>query len=131
MLLTACKASFWGPYCQGIPVPINTTAFIPYPAFSKRLQRLKTSLGAPPPPEVIVEYCEEEDFLNEFIKLADEVEDMYPAVIVLGNPEGTEARKGAFEVSLGGKVLFSKLESGRIPETQEVLDALQPELDNS
>lgn len=60
--------------------------------------------------QVIVEYCEEEDLLNDFIKLADEIEEVYPAVIVLGNPDGTEARKGAFEVSLGGKVLFSKLE---------------------
>jgi selT/selW/selH-like putative selenoprotein len=59
--------------------------------------------------QVIVEYCEDEDLLDEYIKLADEIEELYPDLIVLGNPEGTVARKGAFEVSIEEKVLFSKL----------------------
>lgn len=57
----------------------------------------------------MVEYCEDEDLLDDFIKLADEIEDAHPDVIVVGNPEGTEARTGAFEVSINGRELFSKL----------------------
>eukprot|EP00276_Gloeochaete_wittrockiana_P000927 CAMPEP_0184669194 /NCGR_PEP_ID=MMETSP0308-20130426/76235_1 /TAXON_ID=38269 /ORGANISM="Gloeochaete witrockiana, Strain SAG 46.84" /LENGTH=52 /DNA_ID=CAMNT_0027115333 /DNA_START=123 /DNA_END=281 /DNA_ORIENTATION=- len=45
-----------------------------------------------------------------------------PDLTVVGNE--TKPRRGAFEVTLDGKVLFSKIDSGRFPRQGEVLEAL-------
>ena len=35
---------------------------------------------------------------------------------------------GAFEISLDGKLIYSKLKTGRFPETEEVTDAIDATL---
>lgn len=42
-------------------------------------------------------------------------------------PELIRGDGGVFEVVEDGKVLFSKKESGRFPEDQEILQLLQPD----
>ncbi|KAH7285467.1 hypothetical protein KP509_33G029500 [Ceratopteris richardii] len=82
-------------------------------------------LGSPPPREIVVEYsCEGEDYTDEFIKLANAIEEAYPEFVVAGNPDSTNPRRGAFEISSGDYVLFSKLKVERLPELPEVLKAI-------
>ena len=41
------------------------------------------------------------------------------------NPELEASSGGAFEVFVNGKKIFSKLEMGRFPETEEILDKIK------
>lgn len=81
-------------------------------------------LGTPPPREIIVEYCEESDYTDFFIKLADSIEDAYPELVVLGNPDDMQSRRGSFEIKSGDSILFSKLKANRMPNVVEVLKAI-------
>ena len=50
----------------------------------------------------------------------------FPDLIVEGNPDGLQARPGAFEVlSPSNKLLFSGLASGRGPKAEELITALR------
>ncbi|KAK3251385.1 hypothetical protein CYMTET_39273 [Cymbomonas tetramitiformis] len=81
-------------------------------------------LDRPPPSKIIIEYDEAE--VDRFIEFADAIEDIFPELMVDGNPEGTVPKKGAFEVSLeNGQILFSKLQEDRFPSEDEVLEAIK------
>eukprot|EP00244_Chara_vulgaris_P004618 TRINITY_DN1918_c0_g2_i2.p1 TRINITY_DN1918_c0_g2~~TRINITY_DN1918_c0_g2_i2.p1 ORF type:complete len:351 (-),score=39.48 TRINITY_DN1918_c0_g2_i2:139-1137(-) len=83
-------------------------------------------LGGSPAKEIVVEYSEngETDFTDQFIALADGIEGVHSGVMVIGNPENTTPRDEAFEITANGQLLFSRLESKRLPQLEEVLDAL-------
>ncbi|MCO5582320.1 hypothetical protein L7F22_036214 [Adiantum nelumboides] len=90
-------------------------------------------LGSPPPREIVVEYSSSsddgDDYTDDFIKLANAIEDAYPEYVVSGNPDVLQPRQGAFEITSGDLILFSKLKLQRLPELGEVLkaiDALPP-----
>lgn len=71
---------------------------------------------------MVIEYDESEDGMTDaFIELADEIEEMFPHLIVSGNPDGSDAREHSFEVSLGSRNLFSRLENSRMPTVSEIL----------
>eukprot|EP00897_Mesotaenium_endlicherianum_P009146 jgi/Mesen1/825/ME000111S10969 len=57
-------------------------------------------------------------------------EDAFPELAVVGNPANITPRDGAFEVTLDGKVLFSRLQVNRLPASDEILGAIEsfPEL---
>jgi len=40
-------------------------------------------------------------------------------------PEAGSLRRGAFEVSVNGKLIFSKLEEGRFPEPKELKESIE------
>lgn len=64
--------------------------------------------------------------MDRFIEFADAIEDIFPELMVDGNPEGTMPKTGAFEVSLeNGEILFSKLQEERFPSEDEVLEAIK------
>lgn len=46
----------------------------------------------------------------------------FPTLSVVGNAKAP--RSGAFEVALGDRTLHSKLESGRFPRSEQVVDAI-------
>lgn len=81
-------------------------------------------LGSPPPREIVVEYCEDHDHTDHFIKLANAIEDAYPELVVSGNPDDMQSRKGSFEIRTGDTLLYSKLKTNRMPELGEVLRAI-------
>lgn len=67
------------------------------------------------------------DDVEDFIVLADRIEEEFPTVVVDGNPSGIDPRSEAFEVHLGtvqGEKVFSRLSSGRSPSFEELRDAL-------
>ena len=43
----------------------------------------------------------------------------------LGGVTLTPGGKGQFEVSLGGALVFSKIEKGRLPDNKEIRDAIR------
>ncbi|KAG6552532.1 hypothetical protein Mapa_005880 [Marchantia paleacea] len=58
--------------------------------------------------QVTVEYHDKPEMTDYFIELADGIENAHPDIMVTGNPEGMQPRDGAFEVTTGEYVLFSK-----------------------
>jgi len=82
------------------------------------------NLGNPPPREIIVEYDEDSEYTDYFIEIADKVEAAMPEMAVLVSPNNTEARKGSFEITSDGHVIWSKLKSGRLPRFEDVLDGI-------
>ncbi|KAL3691378.1 hypothetical protein R1sor_005029 [Riccia sorocarpa] len=97
------------------------------PSFSMQVSRSMSccaKLDLPPPTELTVEYHENPENTDYFIKLADGVEDAHPDIMVMGNPEGVTPRDGAFEVMTGEFVLFSKLKENRLPTLEDILRAI-------
>jgi selT/selW/selH-like putative selenoprotein len=82
------------------------------------------NLGNPPPREIIVEYCEDSEYTDYFIEIADKVEAAHPELAVLVSPNNMEARKGSFEIICDGHVIWSKLKKGRLPRFEDVLDGI-------
>jgi len=76
---------------------------------------------------VLVEYSEAEpDLTDDFIELADALEDALPDVRVEGNiPPIGEPRQGAFEVRTGGIMLHSRLGTGEMPRHIALVKRLQ------
>jgi len=73
-----------------------------------------------------VEYSvKDPDYTDEFIEVADAVEEEFPELAVVGNEGASMAadvpRQGAFEVHFDGRTLFSALQQKRLPETDELL----------
>ncbi|GLJ26744.1 hypothetical protein SUGI_0521090 [Cryptomeria japonica] len=91
---------------------------------AKRWMSCCSRLDAPPPRQVMIEYSEEGDNTDYFIQIADAIEEAYPEVVVLGNPEDMLSRKGSFEVTMDGQLLFSKLKENRLPNIKEILVAI-------
>ncbi|CAI7861194.1 unnamed protein product, partial [Closterium sp. NIES-54] len=80
---------------------------------------------------VVVEYDDDDtDARDRFIAVADYLEERFPAIMVTGNPEGSQARPGSFEVSFGHSLLFSRLQLERLPSPEELEGPLEPLLDD-
>lgn len=78
----------------------------------------------PPPREITVEYDEDCEYTDYFIEIADKVEAAMPEIAVLVSPTNTEARKGSFEITCDGHVIWSKLQKGRLPRFEDVLEGI-------
>ncbi|BDA49560.1 hypothetical protein COCOBI_14-1780 [Coccomyxa sp. Obi] len=75
--------------------------------------------------QVIVEYDSTD--VDHFIEIADAIEERFPNLMVNGEEtEGGPAEgKLLFEVKAeDGRVLFSARQTGRLPDSGEILDAL-------
>ncbi|KAL2622528.1 hypothetical protein R1flu_002733 [Riccia fluitans] len=97
------------------------------PSFSMQVSRSMSccaKVDLPPPTEVTVEYHDNPENTDYFIALADGVENAHPDIMVMGNPEGLTPRDGAFEVTAGEYVLFSKLKENRLPTLEDILRAI-------
>ncbi|CAL8464564.1 g4099 [Coccomyxa elongata] len=65
--------------------------------------------------------------VDHFIKIADAIEEQYPKIMVNGEETegGLTEGKLLFEVKAeDGQVLFSARQTGRLPDSGEILDAL-------
>ena len=79
-----------------------------------------------------MEYSEREpDLTDDFIALADAVEEALPEVAVEGNvPPLGDARQGAFEVTAAGHLLHSRLAAGgEMPRAEDVVRKLRGIID--
>jgi selT/selW/selH-like putative selenoprotein len=69
-----------------------------------------------------------ENYTNTFDLLRQKLTARFPGITILRNTKGP-ARIGAFEITQGGRVLFSKLKEQRWPSAKEVIDRLTSEQD--
>ena len=74
--------------------------------------------------ELHVEYCERWNYRPQFEQLAQSLKNEFSDIEVLGNQDG-KFRVGSFEITMSGKVIFSKLETGRFPADEEVVRILK------
>tara|TARA_Y100000588_G_scaffold364287_1_gene427799 strand:- start:1089 stop:1268 length:180 start_codon:yes stop_codon:yes gene_type:complete len=56
--------------------------------------------------------------------LAQSLKNEFPDLEVAGNKDG-EFRVGSFEITIGGKIIFSMLKENRFPEDEEVISLLK------
>ncbi|KAI5077325.1 hypothetical protein GOP47_0007149 [Adiantum capillus-veneris] len=128
----AYESGAWRPKAAAAEPPLSSRRslhqlYSPWTTLLMRGMSCCAGLGSPPPREIVVEYSSLEgdhDYTDEFIKLANAIEDAYPEFVVSGNPDTLQPREGAFEITSGDLILFSKLKMKRLPELPEVLRAI-------
>ncbi|CAI5988526.1 unnamed protein product [Closterium sp. NIES-64] len=108
------------------PYPASSAWALPQAVSARALQGFparRAGLGA-----VVVEYDDDDTDELEMCMCAEE---RFPAIMVTGNPEGSQARPGSFEVSFGHSLLFSRLQLERLPSPEELEAPLEPLLDDA
>ena len=74
------------------------------------------------PMEVRIEYCTSWNYKPRAASLADALKEKYGAEVK--TVDLIPGSGGAFEVSLNGTLLYSKLETGQFPTTEQVAAAI-------
>ena len=72
--------------------------------------------------EVRIEYCTSWNYEPRAASLADALKEKYGAEVA--KVDLIAGSGGAFEVSLNGTLLYSKLETGQFPTTEQVAAAI-------
>ncbi len=70
--------------------------------------------------EIDIHYCTESYYKSDAVKLATELQNTFGVKANL-----IPGRKGIFDVIVDSKMLFSKFQEGRIPETGEIAAKLK------
>lgn len=70
--------------------------------------------------EVSVEYCGEWGYAPRYMELADEIKANVPEAEV----SGCVGRRSSYEVTVNGKLVYSKLEKGGFPVFKEVVQVI-------
>ena len=65
-----------------------------------------------------IEFCEKWNYQPDFDRVSKEIKKIKPNVQVEGNPQ--TPRSGAFEVTIDGKLIYSKFQMGIFPNTEEI-----------
>ena len=67
---------------------------------------------------IIIEFCEKWNYFPDFDRVSDLIKEIKPDATIKGNP--SPPRSGAFEVTIDGNLLFSKLECGKFPDEETI-----------
>ena len=70
-----------------------------------------------------IEFCERWNYHPEFDRVSKIVTTIDPNILIDGNKH--MPRSGSFEVELDGKIIFSKLQTGKFPSQSEIESWLQ------
>ena len=65
-----------------------------------------------------IEFCEEWNYRPDFDRVSKQIKKIMPYAKVEGNSK--PPRSGAFEVTIDGKLVFSKFKSGNFPKTKDI-----------
>ena len=65
-----------------------------------------------------IEFCEKWNYHPDFDRVSNQIKKHAPNAIIKGN--STPPRSGAFEVSVNGKLVFSKFEKGKFPTSDDI-----------
>ena len=65
-----------------------------------------------------IEYCEKWNYKPEFDRVSKIILLIDNSINISGND--SEPRTGSFEVTINGKIIFSKFENGRFPDDLEI-----------
>ena len=65
-----------------------------------------------------IEYCEKWNYYPDFDRVSKHIKNISPNAKVQGNVK--PPRSGAFEVSIDGKLVYSKFQTGTFPEENDI-----------
>ena len=65
-----------------------------------------------------IEFCEKWNYHPDFDRVSKEIKKIMPNADVTGNSK--PPRSGAFEVTIDGKLIYSKFQTGNFPKQKEI-----------
>ena len=65
-----------------------------------------------------IEFCEKWNYQPDFDRVSKEIKKIMPNVQVMGNSK--PPRSGAFEVTIDGKLIYSKFHTGNFPKPKDI-----------
>ena len=65
-----------------------------------------------------IEFCEKWNYHPDFDRVSKQVKKLSPDIQVEGNAK--PPRNGAFEVTIDGKLVYSKFQTGNFPNAEEI-----------
>ena len=72
--------------------------------------------------KIHIEYCIKWNYGPEFDRVSNEIKNWFPQALIEGNT--TSPRTGSFEISLNGKLVYSKFDTYKFPTKSEINDFL-------
>ena len=68
--------------------------------------------------KIHIEFCEKWNYHPDFDRVSKHIKQLMPDIKVEGNSK--PPRSGAFEVTLDGKLVYSKFQTGNFPNSKEI-----------
>ena len=68
--------------------------------------------------KIHIEFCEKWNYHSDFDRVSKQINNIMPSAQVAGNSK--PPRSGAFEVTIDGKLIYSKFQMGIFPNTEEI-----------
>ena len=65
-----------------------------------------------------IEFCEKWDYYPDFDRVSKEIKKIVPDAAIHGNTKAP--RSGAFEVTIDGKLIYSKFQTGTFPKKKDI-----------
>ena len=65
-----------------------------------------------------IEFCEKWNYHPDFDRVSNQIKKYKPDAIIKGN--SNPPRRGAFEISINGELVFSKFEKGDFPTIDDI-----------
>ena len=65
-----------------------------------------------------IEFCEKWNYQPDFDRVSKQINKIIPNAQVEGNAK--PPRNGAFEVTIDGKLIYSKFQTGNFPKAQDI-----------
>ena len=68
--------------------------------------------------KIHIEFCEKWNYHPDFDRVSKEINNLMPHAQIQGNT--VPPRSGSFEVTIDGKLIYSKLHTGSFPNAKEI-----------
>ena len=68
--------------------------------------------------KVHIEFCEKWNYHPDFDRVSKQVKKIIPDIQIEGNAK--PPRSGAFEVTIDGKLVYSKFQTGNFPKKEDI-----------
>ena len=68
--------------------------------------------------KIHIEFCEKWNYFPDFDRVSKEINKIMPNVHVVGNAK--LPRNGAFEITIDGKLVYSKFQTGNFPKKEDI-----------
>ena len=65
-----------------------------------------------------IEYCEKWNYQPDFDRVSKQIQNLIPNASISGN--SSPPRSGAFEVTINGKLVYSKFQTGEFPKQSDI-----------
>ena len=68
--------------------------------------------------KIHIEFCEKWNYYPDFDRVSKKIKNIMPNAQVIGNTK--TPRNGAFEVTIDGKLVYSKFQTGNFPKSEDI-----------